>query len=127
MNTTYTRDPGDDAQSQARWNEDRCVQGWAAPEIWNLGEALGAWLGSAMKEFIVVDKPITFRSDEFWDEMTKHADALVAFGDFDDEMRLLAQMHSENTPEIHAAITARTVAAQEALRWVADNLENMWS
>lgn len=127
MNTTYTRDPGDDAQSQARWDEDRKDHGWAAPEIWNLGEALGAWLGSALQQFYIVDKPITGRSDGYWDEMAKHADALVKFGDFDDEKRLLARLHSENTPEIHAEVDARTEAAQEALRWVADNLDALWS
>lgn len=127
MSTTYTREPGDDAQSQARWDEDRRVKGWAAPEIWNLGEALGTWLGTALKEFIAVDKPITLRDDEYWDEMAKHADALIAFGDFDDEKRILEKMHPDNIQDIRPELEARTVAAQNALRWVADNLENLWS
>lgn len=127
MRTTYTRKPDEDPQTQARWDEDRKDWGWAAPEIWNLGEALGAWLGSALQQFYVTDHPITVRPDSYWAELLQHADALAKFGDFDDEKRLLARLHSENTPEIHAEMEARTEAAQNALRWVADNLDALWS
>lgn len=127
MNTTYNRAPGDGELRQAQWDEDRKNQGWAAPEIWNLGEGLAAWLGSALTEFHAVDRLTTVREDGYWDELTRHANALIAFGDFDDELRLLKKLHSENTVEIHAEMDARTEAAQEALRWVADNLEALWS
>lgn len=127
MKTTYTRDPDENPRRQERCDADRRDQGWSEIELWNLGEATATWLGTALHAFRTLDEPITFRDASFWADLTRHANALVAFGDFDDESRLLEQMHSENTVEIHAAVTARTVAAQDALRWVADNLETLWS
>ena len=128
MRTTYTREPGDDdPSSQAQWDEDRKNQGWAAPEIWNLGEGLAAWLGSALIEFRSVDEPISGRRDGYWDELTRHAEALVAFGDFYDEARIFRLMGAIGFDAVHEMIVERREAAQNALRWVADNLDALRS
>lgn len=127
MNTTYTRDPNENPERQERMDADRRDQGWSEIELWNLGEATAAWLGTALHAFRTLDEPITLRDDSFWSDLTRHANALVAFGDFDDEARILAKMHSDNIQSIRPELEARTKAAQDALRWVADNLETLWS
>lgn len=124
MDNTFKDSEHYSEKSRQQFAEDRARQGWALPEIWNLGEGLSTWLGTALHKFREVDEPIHLRETGFWDDLTRHANALERFGDFDDELMLLRTAAAQDYVRLEEE---RKKAAQDALRWVADNLGTLWS
>jgi len=121
VDTTYDDYEHYSDEQREQFAAARSRQGWSDAEIWNLSNAIGTWLGTALVRFREVEEPITARPDGFWDELSAHAQALIEYGDFDKENEILLG------PSYQVDAVKRLRAAQDALRFVADHLGGLWS
>lgn len=86
---------------------ERGVQYFSAPDVWNLDQAICASVSNGL--VLLSGSPWTHLDDE----ALKHAGALGKYA------RELHETWGEDREKL-------TAGAQDALRWVADNLSRLW-
>lgn len=123
------RNPYRDARCAVRWAYQRVTRGWDDLAMWSVKDSLSKTLGEQLVEMANISHgyppfypdqpglggPQTFLPDrgdevhERWmSDLREHGEALLAYSrDEDDDL-------------------ATYGAAQDALRWVADNLGDLW-
>jgi len=99
--------PGRTWMVRARVRRQRAVRGWADPDWWNLRHHLCQHLGTLLLAMAEHGRthPAHVEHDVWYAELRECGDALVAF-------------------DVTDPVKAR--AAQDAMRWAADNLPHLW-
>lgn len=129
----HVRNPIRDARKSVRWAYQRVTRGWDDLSVWSVRDSLSKTLGAQLVEMANISHgcppyypeqpgvggPQLFlptpgdEVHELWrGDLRRHGEALLAYSRDEAE-----------SPDISLDLY---MAAQESLRWVADNLADLW-
>lgn len=104
-----------DARLATRFARQRVVRGWDDRSLWSLDDRLAKTLGEQLVKMadIAHGHPADYPFDQWTGDLRKHGEALLTYQ---------RQHYDARGAEWNAIYEP----AQEALRWVADNLAHLW-
>jgi hypothetical protein len=105
----------DNARREVKWARQRVVRGWDDRAMWSLDDHLAKTLGEQLvwMSKILHGHPCDYPDKEWTADLLKHGEALLNY------QRLHYESYGDDWDAAYRP-------AQDALRWVADNLASLW-